>query len=304
MNCTPRWLDNLRDDWRKSSVLENRKDYFRYLLLGARPTLRFRGGFSVPGEVADLHRIKRLVALAYFGADLTSDSTRLGRDWFVDLPKKLIVTPSGIRFDLDSVNPVIFAETFIHDVHFQGYDLRERIVIDVGANVGDTALYYASRGARVMAYEPDPENYRRLEQNLALNPQYAPRIIPHRVAVGERGEVTFHAGLGGASGLHATGGQTIRLPSRSLADLINEIEPARAYLLKADCKGCEETLVTQAELAQFDHVRIEYDRARPSPYPESLEAALRSHGFQWIRRFKHNCGEYTLNTKGIIVASH
>jgi ribosomal protein L11 methylase PrmA len=48
--------------------------------------------------------------------------------------------------------------------------LKGRDVIDVGANVGDTALYFVLNGARkVIAVEPLPNVARCAEENLKLN---------------------------------------------------------------------------------------------------------------------------------------
>jgi FkbM family methyltransferase len=48
-------------------------------------------------------------------------------------------------------------------------------VLDVGAFVGDTALYYARRGAFVMVVEPVPGNFELMLRNLELNPDLSER---------------------------------------------------------------------------------------------------------------------------------
>jgi FkbM family methyltransferase len=46
----------------------------------------------------------------------------------------------------------------------------ERHIIDIGANVGVTALVLSQiPGVKVTCYEPDPENCKLLQQNLDLN---------------------------------------------------------------------------------------------------------------------------------------
>jgi predicted RNA methylase len=48
--------------------------------------------------------------------------------------------------------------------------LRDRDVIDVGASVGDTALYFVLNGARkVIALEPLPNVAKCAEENVRLN---------------------------------------------------------------------------------------------------------------------------------------
>jgi FkbM family methyltransferase len=59
-------------------------------------------------------------------------------------------------------------------------------VLDIGAFVGDTALYYAERGAYVVVAEPLPNNYKTMMKNLGLNPDLKPRIVPINAAVAGR----------------------------------------------------------------------------------------------------------------------
>jgi FkbM family methyltransferase len=59
-------------------------------------------------------------------------------------------------------------------------------VIDVGAFVGDTAMYFILKGARrVVAIEPLPANYEELLDNIHLN-GIEGRIIPINAMVGSR----------------------------------------------------------------------------------------------------------------------
>jgi hypothetical protein len=51
-----------------------------------------------------------------------------------------------------------------------------RVVWDVGAHDGYTALLYAQLGARVEAFEPDPSACERLLANLRLNPGLEPLV--------------------------------------------------------------------------------------------------------------------------------
>ncbi|ALA59055.1 FkbM family methyltransferase [Nitrospira moscoviensis] len=58
------------------------------------------------------------------------------------------------------------------------------VVVDIGANIGLSALYWLTRnhGSVVYCYEPSPMSYERLVANLR---QYGPRVVPHRLAVSD-----------------------------------------------------------------------------------------------------------------------
>ena len=57
--------------------------------------------------------------------------------------------------------------------------------VDIGAWIGPTTLFAASRGAIVHAYECDPVALTRLRRNIAVNPDLASRIMVSEAAVGE-----------------------------------------------------------------------------------------------------------------------
>jgi len=49
-------------------------------------------------------------------------------------------------------------------------DVRDRVVVDVGAFVGDSAIYFALRGAKkVIAIEPHPRAYAEMLENIRIN---------------------------------------------------------------------------------------------------------------------------------------
>ncbi len=263
--------------------------------------LRFQNDFVVPR--ADRHEAETLVFLAAHGARFAPTPDRPRFVWGIDPDRRILTTPSGIRFYLASVEGGILAETFLYDIHHASGDLRGRLVVDAGANVGDTALYFAERGADVLAYEPDPENFRALESNLILNPKLAARVTTFPVAIGEDGEILFRAGQGGAGRPAAPGEDGIRVKSVSLATLLGD--RPRAHLLKSDCKGSEYDMVLQDAIARFDHVALEYtsstDPRRSGPWP--LAEALQRRGFGPPRIFRQNISGVSLAEHGVIEAT-
>ena len=71
--------------------------------------------------------------------------------------KKIIITSNGVRFFLDSIHPGnTIIETFVREIHSINPKINwnDKIVVDVGAECGDTPLYFASMGAKVFAFEP------------------------------------------------------------------------------------------------------------------------------------------------------
>ena len=60
---------------------------------------------------------------------------------------------------------------------------RQRVMIDIGANVGAHSLYFARMMQQVVAFEPNPEVFARLKQNIAINPDVT--VTSHCVGLGD-----------------------------------------------------------------------------------------------------------------------
>jgi FkbM family methyltransferase len=209
----------------------------------------------------------------------------------------LLRMPDGILLTVDSFDPLVIAETWLYNIHFLGFDLNDWFVLDIGAFVGDTALYYARRGAFVVAVEPLPSNYETMLRNLELNPELKPRIFPVNAAVsGVDGFVEFryNAAIDGSASTHGIGRFIAKVRSIRLSTLIRELENGRidmsrfkVRVLKVDCKGCEYELVNDGSLRLFDIVKIEYSGYLINKTYHELMSKLEELGFR-CRVWAHN----------------
>jgi FkbM family methyltransferase len=64
------------------------------------------------------------------------------------------------------------------------------VLFDIGANVGLYSIYAASRGARVVAFEPESQNYALINQNIFLN-SLGDRIQCLAIALADRSGVDY-----------------------------------------------------------------------------------------------------------------
>jgi len=176
--------------------------------------------------------------------------------------------PDSIMLSLESFDPLVIAETWLYEIHFLGSDLTNWFVLDIGAYIGDTALYYAKRGAFVVAVEPLPSNYEAMLRNIELNPDLKSRIVPINVAVGPKdGYVEFvcSKAIDGGASMYGNGRRKIKVRSVRLSTLIKEINARGVDLsryefkaLKMDCKGCEYDVIHEPDaLKLFDIIKIE-----------------------------------------------
>ena len=87
--------------------------------------------------------------------------------------KRIITTQNGISFFIEYIHPGnTILETFIQKIHLIDSDINweQKTVVDIGAECGDTPLYYASKGAKVFAFEPILPNFNSMLRNISLNP--------------------------------------------------------------------------------------------------------------------------------------
>jgi FkbM family methyltransferase len=265
-------------------------------------TARFRCG---DGGVYVLSPwVYSLIVSAYYGGlfRLVCDGELIGRFFgVIDLIHRggelLLRMPDGVLLTIDSFDPLIIAETWLYDIHFLGFNLSDWFVLDIGAFVGDTALYYARRGAFVVAVEPLPSNYETMIRNLELNPELKPRIIPINAAIsGVDGFVEFryNATIDGSASAHGMGRFVTKVRSMILSTLIRELESRgidmgrfKVRVLKVDCKGCEYELVNDDSLRLFDIVKIEYNGHLINKTYHELMNKLGELGFR-CRVWAHN----------------
>jgi FkbM family methyltransferase len=291
--------------------VQNHLETLEFLVSLREATLvHFRSGLVLDCIRPDQKLLLTLLGLCDHGVSLVGSDENDPFSWKVLWPSKTIVTPQKLTFDIHSVDPTIFSETFLYDVHFLGFDLADKVVVDLGAFVGDTALYYAHQGARVYAYEPNPTNYSYLLTNLTLNPHLSSRVKSFNKAAGIDGKIMLSEGSKccGASraisGPEEKGMRPIEVESRSLDTILKENGIDAPYLLKADCKGCEIELVKQNAISLFKHVKIEYTLSGRSWRVSDLLHQLGTKGFTKFRVFKHNYSPYdTLVEHGTLLAT-
>lgn len=200
-------------------------------------------------------------------------------------------TPRGrLAPELSSYHDLVTVnEVFCREDYRAGSDLGA--VVDIGSNVGLSAMYFLSRNAtsQVWCFEPLPRNVARLEQNLAA---FRGRWQVEQVAVDVRsGEAEFGeepTGRYGAIGL-ADARSTLPVRVKGIAELLDEVlaEVDRIDVLKIDTEGAELRTVEAIPRDQLDRIGTIYfewlGNEKP-PHPEILEATRRCDTVRLRRR--------------------
>lgn len=192
----------------------------------------------------------------------------------------------------------------IEDIWMRGeYDLPGFVpqpgwrVVDIGANVGIYAMLAASRGARVVAYEPAPETFERLRGNTAKwavechnlavvgEPRATVRLFIHplrdtrNTLFGPEGGVSnTAAGVAGAVS-EVVFDHSVEVPAISIAEALH----SPCDLLKVACEGAEFEMFAHAGAALRNAARIILElhggMRTTSGDAEDLVAKVRDAGF-------------------------
>ncbi len=175
--------------------------------------------------------------------------------------------PNGLRFEASATALVdtlcMLVERFV-DEEYAWLEAEGRVVIDVGANIGDSVLYFATRGAvHVYGYEPDGTAFAAATRNLKLNRTVNAQVTRAAVGSGEQA------------------GDVLSLGLPEVLDLARKEHPNIPIVCKIDCEGCEFDILAPAALGpltlrQVTQVMVEYHVRSP----EVLREALESVGFQ------------------------
>jgi FkbM family methyltransferase len=139
------------------------------------------------------------------------------------------------------------------------------VVIDIGAHIGMFAIYTALRFPQLVihAFEPFPENFELLEQNLDRNGITTVRI--HRQGVTGDGRllemVTNPQNSGGSTCYSHTldHGRSTGIPSTTLDHIFDSLGIDKCKLLKIDCEGSEyEILFSTHSLSRVEYLSGEF----------------------------------------------
>jgi len=210
------------------------RDAFR--ALGAREAARFlrqRFGGLRPGQVGTLHPPDAAHPLFARGG---STDLRVFQQVFVEREYGCLDDAAGVE-----------------------------LVIDCGANVGYSSAWFLSRwpGARVLAVEPDAENFAALRRNLA---PYGARATLLRAGLWSHPcglrmeESAFRGGGAWARQVRETRpGEEPGLPAFDVPSLLERAGAARASVLKIDVEGAEAVVFAGAcdWLDRVDNLVIE-----------------------------------------------
>jgi FkbM family methyltransferase len=206
------------------------------------------------------------------------------------LPQPLIIRLRGssLQFRVRTAMDVwVIKETCLDRDYENGAILQDAwTIIDIGAGLGDFTAYAAQRSpnGRVLAYEPFPESFALLQQNVALNNLRNIEAMP--CAIAERpGSLALNIGIGEAV-QHSTtqaGAQMIEVQAITLQQVFDEHGLDHCDFLKMDIEGGEYAILRGVDaglLKRVKRIALEYHDNTPAGKHDELVRLLQANGYQ------------------------
>lgn len=203
-------------------------------------------------------------------------------------PLTITLRASGLKYRVRTAMDVwVIKETCLDRDYERGAALQDGwTIIDIGAGLGDFTAYAArhSPHGKVLAFEPFPESFALLEQNLQLNDARNVEARPYAVA-GAPGKLRLDIGSEHAV-QHTTtaqGAHAIEVQAITLDSILADQAVTHCDLLKMDVEGAEYGILlnTSADtLRRIRRIALEYHDHTPAGTHDRLRDFLRAQGFQ------------------------
>lgn len=164
----------------------------------------------------------------------------------------------GIMRNIDAIF------TFDQNPTYKFLPVKNKIIVDIGASIGDTSIYFALKGAsKVIAIEPYPKNFDLAKKNILKN-KLDKKIT---IILGGAGSINktitvdpnYESSMRSKLKNFEVG---IKVPIYSLETITDEYNIENG-ILKMDCEECEyEAILTASAstLQKFSHIQIEYHK--------------------------------------------
>lgn len=182
---------------------------------------------------------------------------------------------------------MVFKEIFMSDF----YRIRQLadslpknpVIVDIGGNAGyfNMMLFSQIASAKVVAYEPIPENYKLFLENVARNPTMADKVKVFNMAVTGTPieEISIYKETANENSVTASiftdfanqNKNVIHVKATTLEQIMKANKIDSIDLLKLDCEGSEYPIIYETPRPIWDNVKMIYMEDHP------LDNAKRNH---------------------------
>lgn len=168
---------------------------------------------------------------------------------------------------------VLFEEIWKDEIYTKEYKIQKGdIVVDVGANVGVFSIYAGKKGAKVYSFEPNPQVFELLRENIRFN-HLEDQVVAINAALGDT-EDKVDLFIPNSSKVYKEGSASIskqyvgglieilyddfkvyKVQSKTLESFIKEFKLEKVDLLKMDCEGSELCIIKNSNPDVFEIIK-------------------------------------------------
>ncbi|MGL4452581.1 MAG: FkbM family methyltransferase [Sarcina sp.] len=220
--------------------------------------------------------------------------------------EKIIFEQNTLRMYITTTTDVTLVnELFIFDEYNYYFSPNNQyIVIDIGANVGDTALYFAKNKnvEKVIGFEPFYQTYQKALENIELNQELKEKITLNNYGLGDKNEfieVTYDESFcGSMSSVRSNECFGTMKCEIEIRDVVKELKKyveniyEEKVVLKIDCEGAEFEIFRalskeRQELDNVEAILMEWHERNPK---ELIEILNKMNFKVFCRTIKNNIG--------------
>lgn len=141
-----------------------------------------------------------------------------------------------------------FDDVWLRDVYYPYKPSSNDVVIDVGAHMGFFTLKIAKKAMKIIAVEPDPNNFLFLALNVKIN-QMDKKVAAYNVALGDANRQMFldRTGYGGGRSKITSHKTDIQVETQTLDSLVENVGLDHVDLIKIDTEGNELSVIKGAQ---------------------------------------------------------
>jgi FkbM family methyltransferase len=148
-----------------------------------------------------------------------------------------------------------------HHKDYEYLGCKGKDIIDIGANIGDSSIYFALVGANsVIALEPFKKNFDTAKLNIETNGLTEKIKILNAGCSSKNTSILVEASYSGVYKPLNESPNGIKIDCFSLDHILKNFN-LKSPLIKIDCEGCEYDLILNSDIdviKQFSYIQIEY----------------------------------------------
>ena len=218
----------------------------------------------------NIWRGKNKVKIILQSGDLNYMDTSLAVDYAELSANKNVhisdLSKDSIKFTYNGKSVITMGDTTRAMVGCFGHEdysflqVENEIVVDIGANIGDTPIYFVLNNAKkIIALEPYPYSYNIALKNITKN-NIEDKIILLNAGYGQDSTIKINPDFENTTGSNLKSfNDGVNIKIVSLKTILKDYNIDNA-VLKIDCEGCEYNLLNEDNntLKKFKRIEIEY----------------------------------------------